>query len=879
MDDTATVHGSRLPSIRVALAAIALLCAVGVWQTVQAPMAEASPSGLSFISSSTWTADLGAGQVHVLVAITATSHAEDTATRRYYYDRLQLKLPFGSAGYAASSDGRPLALTVLASDPTGVIVSVGLGQRLFAGQSLSLDLAFDLVDQPENRDLRIGRNLMSFPVTAFGSPGAPGSSVIVVFPPGLTIAEEFGGLPRAVLESGQVVFTSGAIDDPTTLSAWFTATKPVPVSDFSIRSIAIGPLAVALRYWEDDPGWADQVERTLRAGYPILRDLIGVGDPIGKSITIGEASTQEVGGFSGAYDQVRGQVHISYLADPFVILHEAAHLWFTSDLSTDRWINEGFASYYAQQAIARLGWVDHAPVLTEKLRRAAIPLSSWNDVGEPSSATDGYLYARSLDVARQIAALAGQDGLSKVWQAARLGTAAYQPVWSHNRETVLRAGIDWRTFLDLLEQTTGRPFVPIWRGWVADSSQAAQIEKRGATLSAYAESIERAGKWDLPPEIRRALDTWQFNQATAFMARARAILVQRDQIVDESAAERATPPATLKSKFETAGTIAASEEASRELAVLNELRAAGLARTDGRDAARILGLLGADPQADLEAARRAFSEGDLDRALSLAASARSSWEGATIAGRARIFGFVCLLLGLALLVLVVLWSRRSRSGRSPAGALLGPPSPAAAGATAPPARSSGIGASTRSATPVAAIAAARAESDGEGNRQPHHLAGDRYSGSSGGIRGNGDGHDDGRDAGVEWSGDASPGSSGDSPYELLQRGQALLEDRHNAQAAVVLERAARVEPGKGSILEALGRAYFNSGQHARAAETFEALLEIDPAAHYGHFALGLSFSRLGRSQEARTHLRLAAAMDPTSETYRKALEKIESKTA
>jgi len=83
--------------------------------------------------------------------------------------------------------------------------------------------------------------------------------------------------------------------------------------------------------------------------------------------------------------------------------------------------------------------------------------------------------------------------------------------------------------------------------------------------------------------------------------------------------------------------------------------------------------------------------------------------------------------------------------------------------------------------------------------------------------------------------------------------------------------------GKGSILEALGRAYFNSGQYARAAETFEALLEVDPSAHYGHFALGLSFVRLGRTPEAKTQLRLAVALDPASETYRRSLEKIDSR--
>ena len=46
----------------------------------------------------------------------------------------------------------------------------------------------------------------------------------------------------------------------------------------------------------------------------------------------------------------------------------------------------------------------------------------------------------------------------------------------------------------------------------------------------------------------------------------------------------------------------------------------------------------------------------------------------------------------------------------------------------------------------------------------------------------------------------------ETAYELLQRGHELLSARHNAQAAVVLERAAREEPGKGSILEALARA-------------------------------------------------------------------------
>jgi Flp pilus assembly protein TadD len=122
--------------------------------------------------------------------------------------------------------------------------------------------------------------------------------------------------------------------------------------------------------------------------------------------------------------------------------------------------------------------------------------------------------------------------------------------------------------------------------------------------------------------------------------------------------------------------------------------------------------------------------------------------------------------------------------------------------------------------------------------------------------------------------DASSGPEPESAYDLLQRGAALLARRHHAQAAVVLERAARLEPGKGSILEALGRAYFNSAQHARALATFEALLEVDPSSHYGHYALGQSLKRLGRTREARTHLRLAVALAPGSALYRSALARL-----
>jgi Flp pilus assembly protein TadD len=114
----------------------------------------------------------------------------------------------------------------------------------------------------------------------------------------------------------------------------------------------------------------------------------------------------------------------------------------------------------------------------------------------------------------------------------------------------------------------------------------------------------------------------------------------------------------------------------------------------------------------------------------------------------------------------------------------------------------------------------------------------------------------------------------ETAYGLLQRGKALMRRRHNAQAAVLLERARRLEPGKGSIVVSLARAYYNSGQHNLAASAFEELLEIDPSSAYAHFGLGQSLKQIGQRDGARTHLRLAVALAPHSALYLQALQRL-----
>jgi tetratricopeptide (TPR) repeat protein len=116
----------------------------------------------------------------------------------------------------------------------------------------------------------------------------------------------------------------------------------------------------------------------------------------------------------------------------------------------------------------------------------------------------------------------------------------------------------------------------------------------------------------------------------------------------------------------------------------------------------------------------------------------------------------------------------------------------------------------------------------------------------------------------------------DSAYELFSRGSRLLAERHPAAAAVVLERCLAMEPGKASILEALGRAYFDQGAHRRAADTFQAMIDANPLADYAHFGLGLSQVRLGDTSLGRQHLRMAVFLKPENEDYQRALRRLEA---
>ena len=108
----------------------------------------------------------------------------------------------------------------------------------------------------------------------------------------------------------------------------------------------------------------------------------------------------------------------------------------------------------------------------------------------------------------------------------------------------------------------------------------------------------------------------------------------------------------------------------------------------------------------------------------------------------------------------------------------------------------------------------------------------------------------------------------DSVYDLYQRGCELLHHGDHQAAIVPLSKARDLEPDKGSIREALGRALFHAQRYEGAAAEFRAVASRTPTNDYALFCLGRSMQLLGRHREACQPLALACSLRPEREDYR-----------
>ncbi|MET7377948.1 tetratricopeptide repeat protein [Streptomyces sp. NPDC005526] len=98
-----------------------------------------------------------------------------------------------------------------------------------------------------------------------------------------------------------------------------------------------------------------------------------------------------------------------------------------------------------------------------------------------------------------------------------------------------------------------------------------------------------------------------------------------------------------------------------------------------------------------------------------------------------------------------------------------------------------------------------------------------------------------------------------TPAERWERAQLFYAARDYAAAARVLGGLVEEVPEQTGPRLLLARSYYHSAQLRRAEHELRLIVERDPVEHYARLMLGRTLQRQGRHDEARTHLRVAAA--------------------
>jgi hypothetical protein len=644
---------------------LGLLLTVGLLLASFAPPAAAAGRGLVVLAQTRYDVQPDAHRVHVTVDAVATSFEPDTDDARIYYSGVNFAAQAGATNIVAFAGGQALGAAITRRTDDFTLIEVTFGRGVFYRESYAYSVAFDLVDPGGSgtRDLRIGRSLAAFPVWAFGTKGESGSSVRVDLPKGYT-PDLQGDDMDATSVAGGGTRLSAKPTDPFAFFTYLSAERPGAFADTDLRLDVNGVRALmTIRAWEDDPQWGQRVTRLMRRGLPVLQQLIGVPLPVLQRLTVEEAATSRLGEYAGIYDPATGLFRVRYDADPFVTLHEAAHIWFNGGLFADRWIGEAWAEFYAVEAGLSIGASGHSFELTQDLLEARLPLNDWGAVGVESLDVEDFAYAASYSLARDIVDRTDLDQLQLVWQAAADGEMAYQPSGAIDEPTTgVPGGVEgWQRLLDLLEERTNAEYTDLWQDWVVNKDDRPLLAERQSARHRYAQVVRAAGDWELPLSVRSYMGAWEFEATEEALTEASEVLDDRQEIASLAAELDMTPPDTLQQAFEgDAGMQAAVREAAAEIAAMEQLSDAA----DGLDVRGLLasiGLLGRDLRAELNGARAAFSDGDLEAATRAASQVVEASSQAADAGRIRVAvggGGVLLLDGIGMGILL---NRRRRA--------------------------------------------------------------------------------------------------------------------------------------------------------------------------------------------------------------------------
>jgi hypothetical protein len=586
-----------------------------------------------------------AGEIEVTVEVTFTNTTPNPAGQLSAFDRVDLAIQH-EASQVTATDAKGALTVDLETRDGAQVASVRPRARVRYSGSVSFSLSYRLADDAAS-DVHVRGEVVKFAVWGFGT----SSQVTVELPDSYQVRAD--GDPMLIDDSGSPLrLTSGPIADPSRWLALITASRPSAYATHA-ASVALASATVDLqvRAWVGDGAWGERTLATLATALPLLEQAIGLPYPRLGPLVVSEALGAE--GIDGTPLSPTPEIQLAFDATGFTLLHQAAHVWISDQLASDRWIREGLASHEAAKVAAKLGVaLPYDPVLrATEAATGASPLAGWG--AQPGSAQgDAYAYAASWAFVDRIATAVGEAHLEKALRRVVAGVSAYDPTnLDPQAPTGLRvAPVDTRRFLDQLAAVSGVDLGDLFGQVVLGPGAGLELAQRGLARDDLDRLVKSAGDWGAPEPIRIAMSSWRFDEARAAMAQASAWLVERDALIAKVATAGLAPSGRLQERFAAGG---GNEDAWFELKAERAVVDAYLVLQDRATAPRgpleTIGLFAAhEPGQLLARAAAQFAEGDLQAAAEALDAAELQLNRAPTNGAVRIASGVLLLAVIAL---------------------------------------------------------------------------------------------------------------------------------------------------------------------------------------------------------------------------------------
>ena len=532
---------------------------------------------------------------------------------------------------------------------------VDLEPNLVYGTPQTLTVKYSLPGQPARSKsvTRVNAAFASWFAYAAGDPDEV--AVVIEVPKSYEVTFSQPVQPLTSEGNGRRVYELMGTEDPVAAAVFVSAADDARLAKHEIE---VGPTTVAIKAWPDDAKWKTFSTRTVRRGLPVIEKLTGVTTPE-KRLTILESSSAYHLGYAGLYVPDERVVEVGDVLNKRVVLHELTHVWFNKDLFFERWIGEGLAEEMSNRAMAQLGGKARKP-RSIRAGPSAVPLNGWIPGGpldRERFRSDRYVYNAAFSVINQLTRDIGLNGMRKVIAAASENQISYtgDPP-PETMDTVQ----DWRYFYDLLEDVGGATSAErLFRAHVLTTTEVSALTARTAARKQLEEFAVAGDGWTPPLEIRQAMASWSFLDATQLMGDADDLRERSHEVIATFEGADIDLSAALEEAYEGSESLTALSDVLDEYAKLGGNVVAFRDRLDAASPLARLGLIGNDVSFD--EVSTALQEGDLEAVPELLAAMNASLQEASERGIKMVVG-----AGLLLLVLAALWLwRRAKRRRAP----------------------------------------------------------------------------------------------------------------------------------------------------------------------------------------------------------------------